>query len=91
MPSPGRNISAPSSSRTTIPDLLVPYGHLALPPGSNLYESFSRFYYFEQLREQEAQHLEAQAAALRNLLADRDSRLRPKPKRTELCQLKPWK
>ena len=33
------------------------------------------------IREQDAQRLEAQAVALGNTLADRDSRLRPKPKK----------
>ena len=90
-PPSDRTIDAPSASRTTIPDLYDPYGHLALPPTSNLSERISRFYQLEQLREQEAQRLEAQAAALRNPLAARDSRLRQKPKKTGFFQSKPWK
>ena len=78
--------TAPSTTEMLMPHLYDPYGHLALPPASSFSENLQRFYHLQHLREQEAQRLEAQAAALRNPLAARDSRLRPKPKKTGFFQ-----
>ena len=88
----GPSTSTPSDSSHTppMPDLYDPYGHI-VSSSDTLRDRIRRFNRLEYLREQEASRLKAEAAALRNPLASRDPRLRPKPKKTGFFSAKPWK